>query len=239
MPLPVKTAFVLGAGLGTRLRPLTNDWPKPLLMVQGLPLITHAFEHLHRAGVNRILINTHHCSPRYKEVFPEGSWKGIPLIFRHEPVLLETGGGLKNMEDLVGEETFLVYNGDVFTSLPLEPLLKAHRASGCEVTLALRSKGSSLNVGLDERGRVQDLRGRLGTQGLTATVFTGIYVVEPRFLKRLTAGKIESVVEAFLRMIVDAPDSLGGVVIDDGFWFDLGTMEEFQRVRTRELASHE
>lgn len=238
MSLQVKNAFVLGAGLGTRLRPLTDEWPKPLLPVRGEPLVTHAFEHLRKAGVERIFINTHHCSHRYREIFPEEQWKGIPLIFRHEPILLETGGGLKNIEDLAGQEPLLVYNGDVFTSLPLQQLLDAHEASGCEVTLALRSSGSPLNVGLDEKGRVQDLRGRRGKQGLKPCLLTGIYLVEPRFFRRLVPGKIESVVEAFLRMIDDSPDALGGVVIDGGFWFDLGTPEEFRNVQAMELAAY-
>ena len=90
---PLRTAFVLGAGLGTRLRPLTNDWPKPLLPIGGRPTITYAFEQLKALGVERVIINTHHRAERYDEAFPDNTWEGLELVFRHEPVLLETGGG--------------------------------------------------------------------------------------------------------------------------------------------------
>src|SRR5512136_1734000 len=118
----IKTAFILGAGLGTRLRPLTEDTPKPLLPIGGRPIITYAMEHLKAVGVQRFIINTHHCAGRYAEVFPEGSWRGIPITFRHEPILLDTAGGIKNIEDLIAAgDRIIVYNGDIISSLPLAP----------------------------------------------------------------------------------------------------------------------
>ena len=96
-----KTAFILGAGLGTRLRPLTEKCPKPLLKIGGRPIITYAMDHLMKVGVDRFIVNTHHASEIYLEAFPDRGWGGVPIIFRHEPVLLETAGGLKNIEDLL------------------------------------------------------------------------------------------------------------------------------------------
>ena len=90
----INTAFILGAGLGTRLRPLTENTPKPLLELGGHPIITYAMEHLRSIGVKRFIINTHHCAKKYTEVFPENSWKGIPITFRHERILLDTAGGI-------------------------------------------------------------------------------------------------------------------------------------------------
>ncbi|MDI6722623.1 MAG: sugar phosphate nucleotidyltransferase, partial [Candidatus Aenigmarchaeota archaeon] len=96
----INTAFILGAGLGTRLRPLTESTPKPLLEIGHRPIISFAMAHLRSVGIKRFIVNTHHCAEKYKEAFPDSSWHGIPITFRHEPVLLDTAGGIKNIEDL-------------------------------------------------------------------------------------------------------------------------------------------
>ncbi|MCC6352563.1 MAG: nucleotidyltransferase family protein [Verrucomicrobiae bacterium] len=223
----VTTAFVLGAGLGKRLRPLTESWPKPLLPVWGRPMITYAFERLRGVGVRRLIVNTHHRPERYREVFPRGAWGGLPITFRHEPVLLDTGGGIRNIADLVGDETILVHNGDIVTDLPLEPLLEAHFRAGNEVTLAVRTSGGPLSVQLDGSGRIADIRGRLGGAGGPGHLFTGVYVVGPGFARRFQPGEIKSVIPVFLDMIREGA-GLGGVVIDEGFWMDLGTVVVYE-----------
>jgi NDP-sugar pyrophosphorylase family protein/aminoglycoside/choline kinase family phosphotransferase len=227
----INTAFLLGAGLGMRLRPLTQTCPKPLLPVRGRPIITYAMDHLLTVGVQRFIVNTHHCADVYRQTFPDGQWRGIPIIFRHEPVLLDTAGGLKNIEALLkGDERILVYNADVMTDMPLTPLLEAHVGQRREVTLALRSDGPLLNVDLDEKGEICDMRRLLNRSGVRRCLFTGLYVVEKRFLKRLTAGKIESVVPVFVRMIEEKPGSVGSVLIDRGQWHDIGSLEEYRKM---------
>lgn len=228
----IRTAFILGAGLGTRLRPLTNDCPKPLLPVGGRPLITFAMDHCLAAGIERFIVNTHHCPAAYDRAFPERSWRGWPILFRHEPLLLDTAGGLKNIEDLLDQdETILVYNGDIISDLPLGRLLEAHAAGRKEITLALRSRGPVMNVAVDAEGNVCDLRGLLGNPGVRRCLFTGIYAVEKRFLRRLTPGKADSVVPIFAEMIREAPGSIANCLIDDGSWRDIGDPEGYERVR--------
>lgn len=226
----VKTAFILGAGQGTRLRPLTDACPKPLLPIGGRPIITYVMEHLLTVGVERFIVNTHHLADVYRQVFPERKWRGMPVIFRHEPVLLDTAGGLKNIEDLLdNDDDILVYNGDVISDLPLARLLDAHEAAGTEVTLALRSSGRPLHVCLNERREVCDFRDTLGVKGKKC-LFTGIYAVQKRFLDRLEPGRRESVITVFLEMIKEKPGSVAGVMIDAGRWHDVGSLEEYERV---------
>jgi NDP-sugar pyrophosphorylase family protein len=223
----MERAFVLGAGLGMRLKALTERRPKPLIPIYGKPLITFAFDQLIEAGVTEIVVNTHHCHEAYAAAFPEGVYRGARLIFEYEPVLLETAGGIKNVERHFGGEAFPVYNGDVLTNVPIEKALAHHKASGNEVTMVLRSHGEPLHVTLDG-GRVTDIAGRLGVPG-ARYLFTGIYVVEPAFLRRIPPRTKISVIPLFMEMIKEG-GKLGGLVLDEGSWWDLGTREKYIEV---------
>ena len=229
-----RTAFLLGAGLGVRLRPLTSRCPKPLLPVGGRPIITYGMDHLMEAGVDRFIVNTHHCPWVYGEVFPDKSWRGVPIEFCHEPVLLDTGGGVKNIEDLLkDDEAIVCYNGDILTDLPLKGLIEAHDRERPEATLALRSTGPLLNVCLGPSGDICDLRTRLGNPGVGRFLFTGVYVMETALLAYTEKGAAESIIDVFLRRIVEKPGSIRGAVIDDGDWYDIGSPEVYDQLRER------
>lgn len=228
----ISTAFVLGAGLGTRLRPLTEKMPKPLLPVGGRPIITSALEHLLTIGIKRFIINTHHLPEKYDQTFPQGSWQGLPIVLRHEPTLLDTAGGIKNIEDLLaGEKRLIIYNGDILTNLPLAALLAGHFARKTEVTLALRSFGGLQNVCIDGAGYICDLRDTLKQPGVKRCVFSGIYIMETSFLQRISPGKIESIILPLIASIKENPFSIGGVLLDEGYWHDLGTLEEYYKLQ--------
>jgi len=222
-------AFILGAGLGTRLRPLTEFLPKPLVPVCNRSLITYAFDHLvSDLGVGEFMVNTHHCPDSYGEAFPDGRYEGRALHFRHEPVLLDTAGGIDNIRDwLPVDESFAVYNGDILTDLPLGDAWARHCDSGDLVTLVLRSAGDELRVGFDsETGRVTDMRGLVDPDWPERFQFTGIYFVSPEFLSFLKPGEIESVVLPLVEAIRET-GRIGGVVVDEGDWSDLGERESY------------
>lgn len=218
-------AFVLGAGLGTRLRPLTERRPKPLVPLFGKPLITFGFDHLIASGVSRFVINTHHCPEAYDHFFPDGRYRGRELVFRHEPVLLDTGGGIKNVEDDLGEAHFIAYNGDVLADFPLAPAIDSHLRHGNLATLILRSSGGLLNVRARD-GLVTDMRDTLGKDADPAFLFTGITILSAGIFRHIPAGKVLSIVPVYLDLIRGGA-RIGAEIIDEGLWYDLGTRESY------------
>lgn len=231
------TAFVLGAGLGTRLRPLTDRLPKPLIAIAHEPILVRAFRHLAAdLGCDRFVVNTHHRAEEYGKMFPDGKWEGKEVVFRHEPILLDTGGGLTNARDLFPPgENIALYNGDILCDAPLALLAKAHARMEADATLLLRSSGEPRNVvcatgvcGESPEGPVLDLRDLRGAVG-PRFQFAGIAMIGPRFLDFLAPpGGIFSLIPEFTRAI-DAGLNIHGVVIDEGEWSDLGTPEALLR----------
>ena len=228
----IQQAFVLGAGLGTRLKSLTTHRPKPLIPVCGKPLISYAFDHLMGVGIRRLVVNTHHCADRYTR----------DIQFAHEALLLETAGGIKNVEPLLagngGGGNFIVYNGDILTDLPLEKAVAHHCASGNEVTLVLRSNEQPHHIALSPEGRVVDISQRLGIKTDRLFLFTGIYIVEPGFFARIPADTKLSVIPIFMKMIEEGA-GLGGIVIDEGHWWDLGTREQYLEIHRHLKAANQ
>jgi mannose-1-phosphate guanylyltransferase len=229
----VRTAFVLCAGWGERLQPLTNQIPKPLVPICGIPLCEFALARIVQAGIERIVINTHRLPGEFIRLFPEypkpSHYGGVPVFFRHEDVLLETAGGLKNVADLLLPGPVLVHNGDILAEIDLGALFSAHAAGGASCTLALRSSGGPLQVGFDAAsGLVTDVRGELGSSA-PRFLYTGVCVASPDFLRRIPAGRPVSFVPVWLE-VLRSGGKIAGVVLDDGIWRDIGNIGEYMRV---------
>lgn len=215
------TAFVLGAGLGTRLRPLTDTLPKPLVPIFGKPLITFALDHLRSVGVTNFVINTHHLAGRFDGVFPDGSHAGCRVTLVHEPVLLETGGGIKNAEPHLGHEPFLVYSGDILTDVDVRALVAQHIERANDVTLALRDTGFPPSIVVQD-GRITAIQ-RPASGGYD---FANISVWNPAAFARFRAGEKTSFVPV-LREWIAQGGRIGGVVLQENSWFNIGSRTEY------------
>ena len=222
----ITQAFVLGAGLGTRLRPLTEELPKPLVPIFQKPLITFALEHLIDIGVEKIFINTHRFPEKFSEAFPENRYAEKTLHFVNEPVLLETGGGIKNIERELGSDPFITYSGDVLTEIDLKPLIAEHFASGNDVTLALRHTGLGSAIALRDK-RVVDISNRYGVPG--EFDFANIAIWNPTVFARIRAKEKISFIP-ILGNWLGQSGKIGGVVLEEGKWFNLGSRAEYFEV---------
>jgi NDP-sugar pyrophosphorylase family protein len=217
-------AFILAAGLGTRLAPLTDLLPKPLVPVFHKPLLTFALDSVIAAGFGEIAFNTHHLPGAFAEAFGfEPVYRDRKLRSFHEPLLLDTGGGIRNARPGLGDGTFLVYNGDILADMPLKSMLERHRQSGALATLLLRPGGGQANVLFDPaQGLIRDLRGELGATEGTPVVYSGIALLEQGIFDWIPSEGPYSVIDALIAAM-RAGEHVGGFLVEEGLWIDLGT----------------
>ncbi len=187
-------AMVLAAGLGTRLGDLTRDTPKPMLDVEGRPLLEHILIHLAAHGVTEAIVNLHFRAEAIRARFGDGSSLGLRILYSFEPDLLGTAGAVRRAaEHLRGGEPFLVQYGDVVTDMDLSALARAHRERGALATLALhrRAKSNSV-VGLEPDGRIAMFLERPGEEErkrlVSPWVNSGIHVFSPEILDVIPEG---------------------------------------------------
>lgn len=230
----ITQAFVLAAGLGTRLRPLTDDLPKPLIPIFQKPLITFALDHLINAGVERFVINTHKQAKLFENFFCDNEYDGHSVTLVHESDLLETGGGIKNAERYFGGDPFLTYSGDILTDINLQPLIDEHFRRGNYVTLALRNTGLASDVALHDH-RVVDIVNRYGTTGNLD--FANVAVWNPSVFKQIPSRQKIS----FIPIVADwigKDGKIGGLMMNDRKWFNIGSRAEYLDVHRTILREH-
>ncbi len=230
-------AFVLAAGVGSRLAPLTDATPKALIPVAGVPMLERVVLRLREAGVDQFVVNAHHFAPRVADFCADLSRRlGVPIsVSREDDVLLDTGGGLKKASLLLrGREPFFVHNVDILTDLDLRALYAAHRESGALATLAVRDREAARAylfdakdrfVGHDDRkaGRTNWAKGAV--TGARRLPFDGIHVISPPLLDRITESGVFSITKTYLRLAAAAVD-IRGRRSDAGTWHDIGTPEK-------------
>jgi mannose-1-phosphate guanylyltransferase len=232
-------AMVLAAGLGTRLRPLTDDRPKALVEVGGRPLITWNLELLARFGITDVVINLHYHGDALRRALGDGSSLGLRLHYSPEDPLLDTGGGVKQAEALLTGDDFVVMNSDTIVDLDLDKLVARHRATGAAATLVLRRDPEQARYGEIEIDRADRIRRFLGTPAtvdtaLTPYMFAGVHVMTAEVFRFMPDPGVFSLTRATYPAMLAAGASLFGFPFD-GFWRVIDTPSDRERA-ARELA---
>lgn len=224
-------AMVLCAGLGTRLRPLTNRWPKPAMPLLAGPLFRYSLATLTRAGVTQVGINTHHL-PEVMEKVARAELD--PLVVAHEAGEIQgTGGGIRGLKDFLRDDDFIVLNGDVLFSVDLKAVIEAHKASGAAATMVLlpMPEGERYNaVELDGSQSVRRIAGKgPGGGRLTNWHFTGVHVMTPRVFDFMAASGPEDINrDVYVRMMEKGLTIRGHVLQSkDVYWSDMGTPQRY------------
>ncbi|MDC0709541.1 NDP-sugar synthase [Stigmatella sp. ncwal1] len=224
-------AMILCAGLGTRLRPLTERWPKPALPFLGQPLLRYHLAVLKAAGVTAVGINTHHL-PEVMEATARAECErvGLPLHVVHEPVIQGTGGGIRGLKGFLAGDDFLVFNGDILFPVDLRPVVAAHRKSGAAATMVLMPmppEETYAAVEMDATGQVRRIAGRgPGGSALSPWHFTGVHVMSPRIFEVMSPEGPEDINRDVYVRGMEAGMVVRGEEVR-AYWSDLGTPSRY------------
>jgi len=228
-------AMILAAGLGTRLRPLTDDRPKALVPVAGRTLLEIALARLRACGVNEVIVNTHHHAQMMADYLKANGNFGMRIEISQEDELLDTGGGLKKAAhfflDSSGNEhePFLLHNVDVVSNIDLGRMVQFHTEQNALATLAVQSRKTSRYLLFDEQGQLSGRRAGLDgavelarpARDLQALAFTGIHVLSPQIFAKMAEEGAFSIIAAYLRLAAQE-ERIVAYRADESYWRDLG-----------------
>jgi len=232
-------AVVMAGGEGTRLRPMTANQPKPLLPVANKPIMEHVLRLLRRHGFTDTVVTVQFLASMVRNYFGDGEDFGMRLQYAAEEAPLGTAGSVKNAQDALRDETFLVVSGDALTDIDLSGLVRFHRGSGALVTIALTRVPNPLEFGIviaDDDGRIQRfLEKPTWGQVFSDTINTGVYVMEPEVLTEFGGGLARDWSGDVFPALLERGAPLYGWVAD-GYWEDIGTLESYLKVQADVLS---
>jgi NDP-sugar pyrophosphorylase family protein len=235
-------AMVLAAGLGTRLRPLTNDRPKALVEVGSRTMLEITLERLRASGVNEVIINTHHFAEMMFDYLNSRNNFGIRIEISREEVLLDTGGGLKKAAwfflEGSSDEPFILHNVDVISNIDLARMVRFHQDQGALATLAVQARPTSRPLLFDENGLFRGRASRGDSSnglGMQALAFSGIHVISPRIFERISEQDVFSIIDTYVRLTAEG-ERIIAFRADEYYWRDLGRPESVEQA-ARDLAN--
>ncbi|MCZ6513515.1 MAG: NDP-sugar synthase [Nitrospinae bacterium] len=229
-------AMILAAGFGTRLRPLTDKIPKPMMPILNRPILEHTIHLLRTHGIHDIVINLHHLPDMITDFFGDGRKFGVNLHWSHEPKILGTAGGIKKAQQWLDGESFLVINSDVVTDIDLSEVIAFHKAKNSALTLVVREGDSPEQcdpIEVDEDDRIVHMVGASSMNMpdyTTRVLFTGVQIMEPEIFDRIPENKFYgTTTDVFPGMLEDALPMF--VYWHNGYWRDIGTIHSYHEVQ--------
>jgi len=225
-------AMILAAGFGTRLRPLTDKVPKPMVPILNRPILEHTIHLLRSHGIHDITVNLHHLPEMITDTFGDGKEFGVQLHWSHEPEILGTAGGIKKAQQWLDGESFLVINSDVVVDIDLTKVISFHKAQGSALTLVVREGDSPEQcdpIEVDDNDRIVHMVGASSMNmpdDTTRVLFTGIQVMEPEIFDRIPENKFYgTTTDVFPGMLEDGLSMF--VYWHHGYWKDIGTIQNY------------
>lgn len=231
--------MIMAAGIGTRLRPVTDLVPKPMAPIVNRPALYHILRLLRRHGMNEVIINLHHLPEAITDYFGDGRVVGMDITYSYEPELLGTAGGVKNNEDFFNQQTFLVVSGDALTDVDLTGLIAAHRRNGSIATMAVAevadpslygvvvTNDDGKVVGFQEKPTREEARSRLCN--------CGIYVFEPEILSHILPQQFDDFGKRLFPDLLRSHIAFHAQTVS-GYWSDVGNLREYIRGNQDALA---
>jgi NDP-sugar pyrophosphorylase family protein len=229
-------AMIFAAGLGTRLRPLTDHRPKALVQIAGQTLFEITLRRLREIGVHEVIVNAHHFADMVIDYLDKNGSFGMRIEISREDELLDTGGGLKKASwffvENGSDDPFLVHNVDVLSTIDFQRMLQFHRDHDALATLAVQRRATSRYLMFDKNGELRG-RGRRGEihspgSAFEALAFSGVHVVSPRMLSMMTEQGAFSIIDTYVRLAAQGERILA-FRADDYYWRDLGKPENLEQ----------
>jgi mannose-1-phosphate guanylyltransferase len=236
-------AMVLAAGLGTRLRPLTDNRPKALVEINGQTLLGITLARLRDFGIREVIVNVHHFADMVVDYLKKNNNFGMRIEISREEVLLDTGGGLKKAAWFFlkdgSNEPFLLHNVDVISNIDFARMLQAHKETKSLATLAVQQRESSRYLLFDDHSqlfgrRIANKDGSItdeitvATPNSTALAFSGIHIISPRLLEIITEDGVFSIITTYLGLATRG-EKISAFRADEYAWRDLGRIEDLQK----------
>jgi len=230
---PVR-AMVMAAGAGTRLRPLTNVVPKPMVPVANRPVLEYTLENLRRHGITDVVLNLYSYPEMIRNHFKDGSAWGLRIEYSHEPELLGTAGGVKKVENFLKHGTFLVMSGDGLTTVDLTRLLSYHARKKALGTIGLKPVDTRFDYGVTltrADGRItRFIEKPKWSDVFSNQVNTGIYVFEPQALGFIPKGKVYDFGHELWPLLLKKKKPIFGYPMKE-YWCDVGNLGEYRRAQ--------
>ncbi|MBI3920233.1 MAG: NTP transferase domain-containing protein [Armatimonadetes bacterium] len=218
-------AVILAGGKGARLEPYTKILPKPLMPIGDMPILEILLRQMRRAGVKEVFLTVGHLSELLRAFFQDGQKFGLKIHYSYEETPLGTAGPLSLLDGL--EDTFLVANGDVLTTLNLRSLVDAHRESGAAITIATHTRDVRVDLGVIQFNGSTSVVGYIEKPSYHFNVSMGIYVFEPRVIEYIDHNQYLDFPDLILRLIKGGERVRGFPF--DGYWQDLGRPDDYEQ----------
>lgn len=215
--------MILAAGLGTRLRPLTENTPKALIPVANIPVIRKNIEYLKSFDIKEIVVNCHHHYDQVRAYLQDGKEFGVSIELRIEPEILGTGGGIKNTEGCWDDNPFIVINCDILTDIDLAEAYKSHIERNMPVTLILHDHEPFNQIMTDRNGKIIDISHRNEPDRLA---FTGIHIISPSLLSDIKGPEFSDIIDLY-RSMINSDKPINSFISKKHYWRDIGTLESY------------